>query len=118
VGAAPGSPHPEADATTQELIARAGPIDVLLVAYGAPLQERWIARNQEAVGAALQVGVGGVFNYLSGRASRAPGWARRLELEWAHRLVTEPWRWRRQLALPAFAVLAASEALRRRVGRS
>jgi N-acetylglucosaminyldiphosphoundecaprenol N-acetyl-beta-D-mannosaminyltransferase len=116
-GSAPGSPHAEADAATRGVIGRAGPVDVLLVAYGAPWQERWIARNQEAVAATVQIGVGGVFNYLAGRAPRAPAWARRLELEWAHRLMTEPWRWRRQLALPGFALLATAEALHRRAGR-
>jgi N-acetylglucosaminyldiphosphoundecaprenol N-acetyl-beta-D-mannosaminyltransferase len=116
-GAAEGSPDPGDDARTREVIARAGPIDVLLVAYGAPFQEAWIARNQEAVGASVQIGVGGVLNYLAERTTRAPDWARRLELEWTHRLVTQPWRWRRQLALPAFGVLAGEEALRRRLGR-
>src|SRR5690349_24202680 len=38
-----------------------------------------------------------VFNYLSGTAPRAPGWVRRLHFEWLHRLITQPWRWRRQL---------------------
>lgn len=116
-GTAPGSPDAEADAVTCEQIRRVGPVDVLLVAYGAPAQERWIARNQDTVGAAIQMGVGGVLDYLSGRTPRAPAWARRLELEWAHRLVTQPWRWRRQLALPVFALLAAREGVRRRRGQ-
>ncbi len=114
-GAASGSPHPEADVQTRALIAQAGPVDVLLVAFGAPRQEQWIARNQTAIGVPVQIGVGGVLNYLSGRVPRAPRWARKLELEWAHRLMTQPWRWRRQLALPVFACLAFSEALSRRV---
>src|SRR6266511_869436 len=59
-------------------------------------------------------GVGGVFNYLSGDIPRAPGWLRRLHLEWLHRLITQPWRWRRQLALPQFAMLALLAAARRR----
>ncbi len=114
-GAAPGSPHPTDDVATRMLIAEAGHVDVLLVAYGAPQQEQWIARNQEAIGIPVQIGVGGVLNYLSGVTPRAPGWVRRLELEWAHRLITQPWRWRRQLALPAFAALAGREALARRL---
>jgi len=39
---------------------------------------------------------------------------RRLELEWLHRLATQPWRWRRQLALPRFLLLAALAAAGRR----
>ncbi len=114
-GAAPGSPNPDHDPETRGLIAEAAPVDVLLVAYGAPRQEQWIARNQAAVGASVQIGVGGVLNYLSGVAPRAPAWIRQLELEWAYRLATQPWRWRRQLALPTFAWLAFSEALAHRM---
>jgi N-acetylglucosaminyldiphosphoundecaprenol N-acetyl-beta-D-mannosaminyltransferase len=44
-----------------------------------------------------------VFNFLSGRSKRAPRWVRRVEMEWLYRLITEPWRWRRQVALPQFA---------------
>jgi len=113
-GAMPGSPDPAEDLNVRQAIADAAPVDVLLVAYGAPRQERWIARNQAALDVAIQIGVGGVFNFFAGRSPRAPAWLRNLELEWAYRLVTEPRRWRRQLALPTFAVLAAVEALRRR----
>ena len=48
---------------------------------------------------------------------RAPAWMRRLELEWLHRLIVQPWRWRRQLELPRFVGLAAIEAARRAAGR-
>jgi N-acetylglucosaminyldiphosphoundecaprenol N-acetyl-beta-D-mannosaminyltransferase len=116
-GAWPGSPRPQDDAEARRRIAEAGEVHVLLVAYGAPGQERWMARNQEAVGVSVQIGVGGVFNFFSGRSPRAPHLIRRLELEWAYRLATEPWRWRRQLALPQFALLAAVEAARLRLGR-
>jgi N-acetylglucosaminyldiphosphoundecaprenol N-acetyl-beta-D-mannosaminyltransferase len=85
-------------------IAAAGGADIVLVAYGAPAQERWMARNLEAAGVPVGIGVGGVFNYLAGVAPRAPAWLRAMELEWLHRLVTQPWRWRRQLALPQFVL--------------
>lgn len=107
-----GSPDPAEDGAARETIRRAGKVHVLLVAYGGGPQERWIARNQAAVGVPVQIGVGGVLDYVSGRVPRAPAWARRLELEWAFRLTREPWRWRRQLALPAFALAAAGEAWR------
>jgi N-acetylglucosaminyldiphosphoundecaprenol N-acetyl-beta-D-mannosaminyltransferase len=113
-GTRPGTPAANGDAETQAAIAAAAPVHVLLVAYGAPAQERWIARNSPAIGVPVQIGVGGVFNFFAGRSPRAPAWVRRLELEWAYRLATEPWRWRRQLVLPRFAALAAAEAVRQR----
>ncbi len=113
-GAVAGSPDPADDLEMRRAIAAAAPVHVLLVAYGAPSQERWIARNQAGVDVPIQMGVGGVFNFIAGRSRRAPPWARRLEMEWAYRLATEPWRWRRQLALPAFAALVIGHAIRRR----
>jgi N-acetylglucosaminyldiphosphoundecaprenol N-acetyl-beta-D-mannosaminyltransferase len=113
-GAAVGSPLAEHDSATQAAIRQAGRVDILLVAYGAPKQEQWLDRNLAALGVPVGIGVGGVFNYLSGDTPRAPGWLRRLHFEWLHRLITQPWRWRRQLVLPIFAVLAVREAITRR----
>jgi len=117
VGAEPGSPLAEDDFSVRELIRFAGRIDVLLVAYGAPKQELWLDRNLTALDIPVGIGVGGVFNYLSGAVGRAPRWVRRLHFEWLHRLITQPWRWRRQLALPAFGLLAIGHAARRRLLR-
>jgi N-acetylglucosaminyldiphosphoundecaprenol N-acetyl-beta-D-mannosaminyltransferase len=103
-GAYPGSPHPAADAEVLAVLSRARPIDILLVAYGAPKQEFWLARNLARVGAKVGVGVGGAFDFFSGRVPRAPAWVRRAGFDWAFRLAVQPWRWRRQLALPAFAL--------------
>ena len=114
-GAAPGSPLPRDDAATHAAIRAAGRVDVLLVAYGAPKQELWLDRNLAALDIPVGIGVGGVFNYFSGTTPRAPRWVRRLHFEWLHRLITQPWRWRRQLALPVFGVLAVSHAARRRL---
>ena len=115
VGAIPGSPWPADDANTRAAIRAAQPVDVLLVAYGAPKQEFWLDRNLATLEIPVGIGVGGVFNYLSGSVPRAPGWVRRLHFEWLHRLVTQPSRWRRQLALPQFAVLAVVAGLRRQL---
>ena len=114
-GAEPGSPWPADDGRVRERISAAGRIDVLLVAYGAPKQERWLDRNLANLGIPVGIGVGGVFNYLSGDAPRAPGWVRRAHFEWLHRLITQPWRWRRQLALPMFVGLAVADAARERL---
>jgi N-acetylglucosaminyldiphosphoundecaprenol N-acetyl-beta-D-mannosaminyltransferase len=113
-GASPGSPLPHDDPTVRADILAAGRVDILLVAYGAPKQELWLDRNLAALGIPVGIGVGGVFNYVSGDAPRAPLLVRRAHLEWLHRLISQPWRWRRQLALPRFAALALREALKRR----
>lgn len=114
-GAMPGSPRAEDDADVRSAIAAAGRVDLILVAYGAPKQEFWLHRNLGALGIPVGIGVGGVFNYLSGDVPRAPLLVRRLHAEWLHRLITQPWRWRRQLALPLFALLALQDGLRRRL---
>jgi N-acetylglucosaminyldiphosphoundecaprenol N-acetyl-beta-D-mannosaminyltransferase len=107
------------DAETRGAVAAAGPVDVLLVAYGALRQERWIARHQAALGVPVAVGIGGAFDYMAGRVPRSPAWLRRIGLYWLFRLVTQPWRWRRQLALPRFVWLVLRSAGRaRRAGRA
>ncbi|MBE9609542.1 WecB/TagA/CpsF family glycosyltransferase [Chitinilyticum piscinae] len=78
-------------------IRKAAP-DVLLVAMGAPLQDLWLAEHADALGVPLVIGVGGLFDFYSGRISRAPLWLRELGLEWCWRLAMEPARmWRRYL---------------------
>ena len=114
-GALAGSPLPGDDIAMRSAIRAAGRVDVLLVAYGAPKQELWLDRNLRELQIPVGIGVGGVFNYLSGATPRAPRWVRRLHFEWLHRLISQPWRWRRQLALPAFAALALRHAVRRRL---
>jgi exopolysaccharide biosynthesis WecB/TagA/CpsF family protein len=70
--------------------------DVLLVAMGAPQQEKWIAGNRERLNISILMGVGGLFDFYSGRVSRAPVWIREVGLEWVWRLLQEPGRmWRR-----------------------
>jgi N-acetylglucosaminyldiphosphoundecaprenol N-acetyl-beta-D-mannosaminyltransferase len=59
-----------------------------------------------------------VFNFFSGQVARAPAWMQRLELEWLHRLIVQPWRWRRQLQLPRFVIQATVEAIRAGRGQS
>jgi exopolysaccharide biosynthesis WecB/TagA/CpsF family protein len=69
---------------------------VLLVALGAPQQELWLARNRDRLNVRILMGVGGLFDYYSGRIERAPVWIREIGLEWVWRLLQEPGRmWRR-----------------------
>ena len=75
--------------------------DLVLVALGVPRQETWIHGLRPRSG--LWMGVGGSFDVWAGMKKRAPGWMGALQIEWLYRLVQEPQRWRRMLALPEFA---------------
>lgn len=98
-----GSPWPEDDEETLRRIAAAKP-DLLLVAYGAPQQELWIARNRQRLAVPVAMGVGGTFDFLAGRVRRAPAWMRRVHLEWLWRLLRQPARVRRMAVLPLYAL--------------
>jgi len=94
-------------ADNEALVARinASAADLLYVAYGAPRQDKWIARNRKALRTVrVALGVGGALDFITGRSRRAPRWLQRLGLEWFYRLLREPWRWRRMRALPRFAI--------------
>ncbi len=104
-----GSSEPWDDGESLERI-RERHATVVLVGYGAPAQVLWIERNRQALsgaGVKLVIGVGGALDYVAGTVDRAPRMVRRLGLEWCYRLVREPWRWRRQLALPVFVAMVA-----------
>jgi N-acetylglucosaminyldiphosphoundecaprenol N-acetyl-beta-D-mannosaminyltransferase len=98
-----GTPAPAEEEAIIERV-RAAQADVLCVAYGAPAQDLWIYRNLSRLPVALAVGVGGAYDFISGRQRRAPRAMQRFGLEWLYRLYREPWRWRRMLALPRFAL--------------
>lgn len=70
--------------------------NILLVAFGQVKQEMWLAKNLSKLSKIkIAIGVGGTFDYLSGRTKRAPLFFRRLGLEWLYRLIQEPKRWKR-----------------------
>ncbi len=102
-GAYAGSPAPAEEDEIIERV-REAQADVLCVAYGAPAQDVWIRRNLARLPVAVAMGVGGSFDFLTGRQQRAPGMMQKLGLEWLYRLYREPWRWRRMLVLPKFAI--------------
>ena len=69
---------------------------MLFVAFGAPKQDMWIAKHRDELQVPVAVGVGGVFNFLTGRVRRAPNWMQQHGLEWLFRVMQEPRRlWRR-----------------------
>ncbi len=108
-----GTPNERDDAEAIRRIADSG-ATVVAVAYGAPGQIHWVERNRAALselGVQIVIGVGGALDYWAGTAQLPPAPVRKLGLEWLYRLIREPWRWRRQLALPHFALLAGWEGL-------
>jgi len=86
--------------------------DIILVGLGVPRQELWIAENRHRCPHSIWIGVGGSLDIWSGAKERAPEWLRDNGLEWLYRLYKEPWRWRRMMALPKFAVMSLWYALR------
>jgi N-acetylglucosaminyldiphosphoundecaprenol N-acetyl-beta-D-mannosaminyltransferase len=73
----------------REEVKKANP-EVLLVAFGAPKQEKWIAENREKLGVPVAIGVGGSFEMAAGLLKRAPVWVQKAGLEWAYRFVQQP----------------------------
>ncbi|MDW7674450.1 MAG: WecB/TagA/CpsF family glycosyltransferase [Bacillota bacterium] len=86
--------------------------DILFVALGAPKQEYWIKEHLAELKVPVAIGVGGSFDVLSGRIARAPELYQKLQLEWLYRLVKEPYRYKRMLALPKFMLKIIKQKLR------
>lgn len=86
--------------------------DILFVAFGSPAQEIWINQNKDKLRGVLCMGVGGSFDFLAGRVSRAPQTVRKRGFEWLYRLYVEPWRVKRQLRLFRFVGLVLFEWLK------
>jgi N-acetylglucosaminyldiphosphoundecaprenol N-acetyl-beta-D-mannosaminyltransferase len=83
--------------------------DLLFVGRSADKQEPWIAKYKNRLGVPVVMGVGGSFDVLSGKLKRAPVLFQRLHLEWFFRLLQEPWRYKRMLALPKFVMKVIRE---------
>ncbi len=83
--------------------------DILLVAFGAPKQEKFIFRNRTFLSAKIAMGVGGTFDYIADEVPRAPVWMRQMGLEWLYRLANQPERAGRILtATVRFPIAVAS----------
>jgi N-acetylglucosaminyldiphosphoundecaprenol N-acetyl-beta-D-mannosaminyltransferase len=93
--------------------------DLLLVGFGNPLQERWLAANRSRLKVGLAAGVGGLFSYWAGTLERAPAWYRALGIEWVHILKEQPHKARRYLlGNPLFLVRMMSWLPRDGFGRT
>ena len=84
---------------------RAANPDILLVSFGCPKQEKWIAMHHRALGVPVAIGVGATLDFLAGRVKRAPAWMRHTGTEWLYRLVQEPRRLYRRYASDLFHFL-------------
>jgi N-acetylglucosaminyldiphosphoundecaprenol N-acetyl-beta-D-mannosaminyltransferase len=84
-------------------IAAAKP-DLVFVALGVPKQENWIAGNLSQFEKGVFMGVGGSFDVIAGTVERAPEAWQKANLEWLYRLIKQPSRWKRMLALPRFGL--------------
>lgn len=85
--------------------------DLLFVALGSPRQEQWMARYLDSLNVAVCMGVGGTFDVLAGAVRRAPAVWQRFHLEWLYRLLSNPARIGRQVALPRFAMQVLRQRL-------
>lgn len=85
--------------------------DILFVALGSPKQEKWIYENLSKLDTHVVIGVGGAFDFISGKVRRAPVWMRKLYLEWLFRLVRQPWRIKRQTQLIVFSSSVVKERI-------
>ncbi len=105
------------DAAVAAEVARCG-AQVLFAGLGSPRQELWLSDHLKETGCAVGIGIGGSLDVLAGNVQRAPVFWQRAHAEWLYRLLREPQRWRRQLALPHFVWLVmrdrAKHALPRR----
>ena len=75
---------------------------IVLVAMGAPRQEYWITEHMHELPPAVYMGIGGSLDVISGNLKRAPLWVQKLSLEWLYRVIKQPSRFKRILALPKF----------------
>ena len=85
--------------------------DIVFAGLGMGRQEKWLAANLQELNVPVSIGVGGSMDVISGMKKRAPRLFQALYIEWLYRLITEPQRWKRQLALPKFLWLTLVKPL-------
>ena len=104
-GEARGLSKEQSDAQMADKICAADP-DVLFVAMGIPMQEKFIAAQLQRMNVPVAIGVGGSFDVYSGKFNRAPVYVQRIGLEWLYRVWIEPTRWKRMGYVPRFMLVA------------
>ncbi len=93
--------------------------DILIAAFGMPLQEEWLRENREKLDVPILLSGGGVLDYAAGRLGEAPSWMIRAKLEWLFRIYEEPGRlfWRYAVEIPYFFWKVLIEALSLSISR-
>lgn len=91
------------DSQITERIVTAEP-DLVFVALGAPLQEKWISKHLDLFNKGVFIGIGGSFDVIAGTVKRAPKLWQKLNLEWLYRIVKQPSRLKRSVAIPQFVL--------------
>ncbi len=86
--------------------------DILFVCLGMSKQEKWIYNHRDKLDVKVSIGVGGSLDVFAGKVKRAPDFYCKYGLEWLYRLVKEPWRYKRMMALPKFALTVFWERIR------
>lgn len=82
--------------------------DVLLVAFGAPKQEKWIQMHRRKWNVPVAMGIGGSLDFIAGAQLRSPVWMQRLGLEWLGRLLANPRRLARRYLLDGLFLIHAT----------
>lgn len=99
------------DRTIVEEMKAAKP-DLIFLALGVPRQEKWISEHIDEFEHGVFIGVGGSFDVIAGTVERAPEIWQKMNLEWLYRLLKQPSRWKRMLALPRFGFKVIGMRLR------
>lgn len=102
----------EEEAQIVEDIKKAKP-DILIVALGSPLADKWIYRNKAQLNSKVVFGVGGSLDVITGKVKRTPEVWKKFNLEWLYRRINQPSRKERQKKLKVFAYRAVVEAVKK-----
>ena len=106
------SPKADGEGKIFSIVASYKP-QLVFVAFGSPDQELWLDSHKKEFAGCVVMGVGGAFDYVSGRIIRAPIFIQKLGVEWLYRLVIQPWRWKRQLKLIKYIWLVVKQKLKK-----
>ena len=100
------------DPVYRRLLVKVARPDLLFVAFGHGKQEKWLNANRKRLNVGVAMGVGGALDQIADPCLRPPLYINSIGLGWLYRLLREPWRWRRQLALVKFAGMVVKERLK------
>lgn len=87
---------------------------IIFAAFGSPAQELWFYRHKDQLKGIICMGVGGAFDFVTGKVPRAPRLLRKSGFEWLFRLIIQPWRIKRQLRLVKFLYLVLKQKFTQR----